>query len=261
MKDAMSEQVGAEEKVSITLPGNGGNLRGDIDRRAGDFVVLWVHGLGSHRGGEKAVAIRDECRRRGWSFAAFDFRGHGESSGDMLGLTTSRLLDDLKAIRQFLAQQGLTKIGVIGSSMGGYAAAWSVRQSPSSILGCVFLAPAFRFLERRWQSLRPEQQRHWHQSGRFRVKNDWIDLELGYGLIEELDQYRFHALTQDWMIPALLFHGYLDTVVPWHESRDFFEAADFPHLELRLFRNGDHRLTAYKQEIAESAARFFLQQQ
>jgi len=39
-----------------------------------DFVVVWVHGFGSHRGGEKSEAVRDECTRRGWPFAAFDFR-------------------------------------------------------------------------------------------------------------------------------------------------------------------------------------------
>lgn len=26
-----------------------------------EFAVLWVHGFGSHRGGEKAAAVRAEC--------------------------------------------------------------------------------------------------------------------------------------------------------------------------------------------------------
>ena len=243
----------------IELPIQGGHLCGDLDRRYGDFAILWIHGLGSHRGGEKAVAVRDECQHRGWSFAAFDFRGHGESSGDILELTASRLLADLQAIRDFLAAQGLQQLGLVGSSLGGFAAAWSARQIPESVIGCVFLAPAFRFLERRWQSLDAEQQAAWRDSGRFRLHNDWIDVELGYGLIEEQPLYRLEALAHGWAIPTLLFHGYNDTVVPWQESRDFFEAAETSCLELHLFRDGDHRLTAYKQEIAESVGRFFQQ--
>src|SRR4051812_28070683 len=91
----------------IQLPLTGGHLAGDwVDGTAppADFAVLWVHGFGSHRGGEKAAAVRAECARRGWAFAAFDFRGHGASGGTMHDLRASRLLDDLETIRNFLAE-------------------------------------------------------------------------------------------------------------------------------------------------------------
>src|SRR5215212_6244659 len=88
-----------------------------------DFAVVWVHGFGSHRGGEKAEAIRAECARRGWAFAAFDFRGHGESSGAMHELRASGLLEDLGVVRDFLAERGHTRLGLVGSSMGGFASA------------------------------------------------------------------------------------------------------------------------------------------
>src|SRR5579885_1451629 len=101
----------------------GGRLAGDYLPGSGPFAVVWVHGFGSHRGGEKSAAVRAECARRGWPFAAFDFRGHGASSGDMLGLSSSRLLDDLDAVRRFLAGRGHTRPGLVGSSMGGFAAA------------------------------------------------------------------------------------------------------------------------------------------
>src|SRR5258708_5906090 len=86
-----------------------------------DFAVMWVHGFGSHRGGEKAAAVCAECARRGWAFAAFDFRGHGASSGTMRELRASRLIEDLAAVRDFLAARGHTRLGLVGSSMGGFA--------------------------------------------------------------------------------------------------------------------------------------------
>src|SRR6478752_10699500 len=79
-----------------------------------DFAVVWVHGFGSHRGGEKSESLQQECARRGWTFAAFDFRSHGESSGAMDELRASRLVEDLSAIREFLALRGHTRLGLVG---------------------------------------------------------------------------------------------------------------------------------------------------
>src|SRR5262245_31189344 len=170
----MTDSTTNPETVRLTLPG-GEHLTGDYLPTSGanpDFVVLWVHGFGSRRGGEKALALREECGRRGWAFAAFDFRGHGESGGTMHQLRASGLLDDLDAIRQFLAGRGHARLGLVGSSMGGFAVAWFTRQNPAAALGCVFLAPAFHFLFRRHESLTPEQLAEWQRTDRLRVKND-----------------------------------------------------------------------------------------
>src|SRR5437868_3976202 len=81
------------DAVSVSVPGRG-RLAGDYQagRTAGGFAVVWVHGFGSHRGGEKAAAVRAECGRRGWAFAAFDFHGHGASDGAMHELRASGLI-------------------------------------------------------------------------------------------------------------------------------------------------------------------------
>src|SRR5262245_12617841 len=73
------------------------------------FAVVWVHGFGSHRGGDKSEAVRAECARRGWTLAAFDFRSHGESTGAMHELRASRLIEDLVSIRDWLAERGHTR--------------------------------------------------------------------------------------------------------------------------------------------------------
>jgi pimeloyl-ACP methyl ester carboxylesterase len=236
-----------------------GTLSGDYQPAAADpeFAVVWVHGFGSHRGGEKAAALRAECGRRGWALAAFDFRGHGTSSGAMHELRASRLLEDLAAVRGFLAAHGHTRLGLVGSSMGGFAAAWFAVRHPESVAGCVLLAPGFRFTTKRWELLSPAEREEWHRTGRLRVTNEWVDTEIGYGLVEERDQFRPADLAGQWNAPALLFHGLLDDVVPAADSLDFLRNAAYPAVELRLFRDGDHRLTAYKDEIAAEAGRFF----
>ena len=58
---------------------------------------LWVfvHGFVSHRRGEKALFFREQLQARGEAFASLDLTGHGDSDGDLFGLTMSRNLSDL----------------------------------------------------------------------------------------------------------------------------------------------------------------------
>jgi alpha-beta hydrolase superfamily lysophospholipase len=245
----------------ITIPvSTDGTLQGDYVAGTTNpaFVVLWVHGFGSHRGGEKAVAVREECVRRGWSFAAFDFRGHGTSSGTMHELRASRLLEDLTAIRSWLKDTCKhTQIGIVASSMGGFASAWSVVRNPDQVIGCVFIAPAFEFLERRWAHLTESQRVEWKRTDRLRVKTEWVETELGFGITEELDQFPYTDLTRAWKTPALIVHGAADNVIPDSESLLFLHQTAYSDVELHLLKAGDHRLTAFKEEIAEKVVRFF----
>ena len=242
--------------LALPLP-SGGHLVGDYRPGDGPFAVVWVHGFGSHRGGEKAAAVREACAARGWPFAAFDFRGHGDTGGPMRDLRASRLLDDLAAVRGFLVDRGHTRLGLVGSSMGGFAAAWFAVRNAGAVVGCVLLAPAFRFLHRRWDSLTHEQRDEWRRTDRLRVTNEWVDVEIGYGIVEERDQFRPDDLAAAWTTPALIFHGWADDVVPAADSLAFLGEARYPDVELRLLKAGDHRLTAHKDEIAAEAVRFF----
>jgi pimeloyl-ACP methyl ester carboxylesterase len=56
---------------------------------------LYVHGLGSHRRGEKALYFARRFNALGWAFASVDLRGHGAADGRIEDLTMSRLLADV----------------------------------------------------------------------------------------------------------------------------------------------------------------------
>ncbi len=224
-----------------------------------DFAVLWVHGFGSHRVGEKAEAVRAQCERRQWAFASFDFRGHGDSSGTMLELRASNLLHDLAAVRAWLAARGHSRLGLVGSSMGGFASVWFAKQNHACVVGCVLLAPAFGFLQRRWNSLSPAEQAEWQRTGRRIVQNEWLTTEISIDLVAEREHFRPVDLTRTWCTPSLLFHGLADTVVPASDSLSFIEQVDYHHVELRLLKAGDHRLTAHKETIAAATGEFFAQ--
>jgi pimeloyl-ACP methyl ester carboxylesterase len=225
----------------------------------GAWAVLYVHGFTSTRSGEKADALESACTRYGWTFVSFDFRGHGESSGSLLELRGSGLLEDLDTVRKWLGSRGVERLCPVGSSMGGWAAAWFAVSRPETVPACVLIAPGFGFLRLRWDRMTETERNQWRDTGRLRIHGPWSDVEIGYGVVEERDQYPVGQLTARLTRPTLIFHGMLDDTVPYTNSLAFMELAAHPHIELRLFKNGDHRLLAFKDQMAEAACAFFQQ--
>src|SRR5262249_7128074 len=146
--------------VIVALAGNG-HLSGTIELTGTSDCVVYVHSFGSARDGAKATALQSACAGRGFSYAAFDFRGHGRSSGIMRDLRASGLLSDLEAVRDFLTSKGVTKLFPVGSSMGGFASSWFALRHPELVPAVVLMAPAFNFLQRRWHRLGEERRRAW----------------------------------------------------------------------------------------------------
>ncbi len=142
------------EQSRLSMP-DGGSLQAYLSF-AGEpapWALVFVHGFGSTRSGEKAEALEKACARRGWTFASFDFRGHGGSSGTLLELRGTGLLEDIAALQDHLIARGVRRLGLVGSSMGGWASAWFAARHPDSIIGCVLIAPALDFLRCRWAGL------------------------------------------------------------------------------------------------------------
>jgi uncharacterized protein len=244
--------------LRVPLP-SGGELDGYLSYQdhPGPDAVLYVHGLGSTRSGTKSEALEAACARRGWTFAAFDFRGHGRSSGSMLELSGSGLLADLDAAASDLGSRGIRRLFPVGSSMGGWATAWFALDRDLAVVPAVgLIAPAFRFMQLRWETLSPPEREAWRQSGRLRVRNQWVDIEIGYGIVEDIDRFPPGTLAARWKVPLLLYHGLADDTVPAADSIAFVQGTAFARVELRLLK-GDHQLLPYKDELAEEFCRFF----
>jgi pimeloyl-ACP methyl ester carboxylesterase len=246
------------DSVRLPLPGAGAiQVYVSYPDEPGDAAVVYVHGFGSTRTGVKAEALEAACARRGWTYASFDFRGHGQSTGTLLELRGSGLLKDLAALRDYLSERGVQRLCPVGSSMGGWTAAWFTLRHSDRVPGCVLIAPAFDFIHSRLTPLSEEERQRWQQTGRLRVRSEWVDAELGYGLVEEKEEFAVDRLAAGLTRPVLIFHGMRDDVVPYTGSLGLAEKATQTDVEVRLYKNGDHRLLAYKDEMAEAACAFF----
>lgn len=219
-------------------------------------VIVFAHGFGSIHSGDKATAIEAECVKRNWAFIACDFRGHGESDGVMNELLGSGLLEDLEAIVREAQKRVGGKLFLFGSSMGGWASAWFAARFPTQVAACAFVAPAFRFLE--WRNLTEADRAKWQRTGRHRVKNEFVDVEIGYGLIAEASNFKFETLATRFITPSIIFHGMADGIVPYTVSIDFASSCTAEEIDLVIIKGGDHRLNRDAKKLAWAACDFFV---
>ena len=238
------------EAITLTMPG-GEMLRGVYEFTKGTTttpVVIFAHGFCSTRGGEKSLALAEECARRGWSFAAVDFRGHGESDGRIFDLTGPQVLADLSTVVRYARVRASGPVFIVGSSMGGWAGAWLAVREPQQVQACAFIAPAFRFPE--LGELTDEDRAAWERDGRWRLRNRWIDVDVGWRLVAEAANFKLDELTAGFQKPLLIFHGMQDDSVPVAGSLEFAAAAASKVVELLIIKDGDHRLLDYRARMA-----------
>jgi len=215
-------------------------------------VAVFVHGLGSHRRGEKAVHIAERFRKLGWGFLSLDLRGHGESDGAMQNLSLSHCLEDLEAAIAWMPEGKVPRL-LIGSSMGGAVVLWFGLRHPDPDRQVALIAPSLHF-PGRFADLEPSEIEEWKQTGLRRFVSEWIDLKIGYGLVEDGANYRYERLVRDHMATTLILHGMDDRAVPWRESVAFAEQTRAGKVDLLLIKDGDHRMTAQKDYLFDAIA-------
>jgi pimeloyl-ACP methyl ester carboxylesterase len=255
----MSERTRHPLRLTTT---DGFTLRGHLSSlgTVGSVAVLFVHGFGSEAAGNKSQAVEAVCAVRGWTFAAVNLRGHGSSDGTLADLGSGSLLTDLEAIRVCLAGQGVKRLFLVGSSMGGFASAWFALRQPEVVIAVALIAPALGFLRGIMTRVGDEVGRAmWRQTGRLPVRNEGrgTDEELSWTVIEECDQYSLDELVARWRLPALVFHSLRDETVPAQVSIDFVSGVGVPAVELRLYADGDHRDPTDRDVLAAAVGDFF----
>ncbi len=223
-----------------------------------DCAILYLHGFGSCQDGEKAAFFRARTSASGMGFCSFDFQGHGTSGGTMLGLTASRNLADVAAVQTFLNTQGIRRIVLMGSSMGGACALWYAALHPENIVAAVHIAPALE-LEAgltRWAG--DEGMVRWQREGRLTFSHDLVTCDLSWRLIEDLRTFDRARLEANYQTPTLLLQGVHDSSVSWRAVVDFATQCTFEGIELHLFANGDHRLLAHLDHLWRLTHSFLL---
>jgi 3-oxoadipate enol-lactonase len=123
-------------QVLRSLP-DGGELLLDGEIAGDGPPVVLLHGLSATR--RNVVQGSRALLRRGYRLIAYDARGHGASS-PAPSYTYPDLIEDLEAV---LAEQGIDRVALVGSSMGAATAMAFAMRHPDRAAAVVQVTPAY----------------------------------------------------------------------------------------------------------------------
>lgn len=107
-------------------------------------VVIAAHGLLSSMASEKYLRLAGALTGRGIALCRFDFRGCGESGGDLAASTLSHRLRDLQAVIAWARRQPRCdgRLALMGSSMGGFLSVCAAAEDRGIAALATWAAPA-----------------------------------------------------------------------------------------------------------------------
>ncbi|MEZ4363570.1 MAG: YqiA/YcfP family alpha/beta fold hydrolase [Kofleriaceae bacterium] len=210
--------------------------------------VLYLHGFASGPASTKGVAFERFFAAHGIVIERLDLRRPS--------LQHLRLSSILATVDSSL--EGAERVVLIGSSLGGLAAARVAERDPR-VVALVLLAPAFRLMERWRARLGEEEWEGWRQRGWLEVHDFTTDrpTRVDFGFAE--DAAAIDAAGDGWpriTVPTLMFHGLRDDVVDIGLSRQVVAR----HPEVRLLElNDDHQLVDSLPRLLTETYEFLIQ--
>jgi fermentation-respiration switch protein FrsA (DUF1100 family) len=210
---ALREKEIAYQEI-ILLTSDGIRLEAWYTPPKNGALILTAHGYGARRS-EDFYALFAE---HGYGVLAWDFRGHGASSGDLVTMGYSEVLDVEAVLAYALAQPDVEHIGGWGGSMGGVTMIRAAARNPE-IEALVVDSP-------------------------FATLEDEMDLRVPYPLLRPLIRFfaeRETGLSPDMLRPVdeigsisprpvFIIQGMGDTMIPVNSADRLYKAADEPRL-------------------------------
>lgn len=176
-------------------------------------AVIYMHGFASGPSSTKAVHFDTKFKELGIEMVIPDLNHPSFES-----LTLTRQLNSVRELIEKVDHD--VPIVLIGSSMGGLIATLAA-QSRQTIAALILMAPGFG-IEKRWTRLVGEEGRiAWAANGVLDVYHyaTKSNQPLGYSFVKDLANYSTQELRIN--VPALVFHGTHDDVVPFEGSVNF----------------------------------------
>lgn len=205
--------------------------------------VVFLGGFASDMTGTKATFLADYCASRNISFLRFDYRGHGQSSGDFKeGCIGDWRADSLDIIDRLTDGPQI----LVGSSMGGWMALMTALARPERVAAFVGVAAAPDFTEDlMWDLFSPAQKRKIKKDGVIYDENAPPEerAPITWKLIEEGRNNLILREPLDLKIPVRLLQGMEDRDVPWTYAAKIADTLTTPDVRLTLIKDGDHRLS------------------
>ena len=216
----------------------------DSDRPA----LVWLGGYRSDMSGTKAIEMDALAGEQGLTAVRFDYSGHGVSGGDFAKGTISRWTEEALAV---IASAGVTKVVLVGSSMGGWIALRVIQEARRlnlafSVEGLVLIAPAPDFTSDLIEpSLTEAERQSLSERGYFEEPSEYSPEPNIFtrDLMEDGERNRVLTGLIETGCPVHILQGMKDPDVPYQHALKLMEFLPLDDVVLTLIRDGDHRLS------------------
>ena len=199
-----------------------------------DRVVMMIHGANGHRAdpGIKMLDLAREIVKAGYNVLMFDLRGHGKSEGKHISLGYYEQRDLLGAI-DYVKQRGMSKICIIGFSMGAATALMTAANCKH--IDAIIADSSFAYLA---DIVEP------HFSKKSRLPKFFIPLILFvakrvHGVDLSMPK-PIDAIRQFTKPPVLIIHGGQDKTVPVEHASILARASRNPDTRLWIVPEAEH---------------------
>lgn len=205
-------------------------------------LVVFLPGYMSDMTGSKAEALAAWAQAQGRAFVRLDYSGCGASGGDFLAGSIGRWTGDALAVINHVWPQG--EVLLVGSSMGGWIALNAGLALGSRLAGLIGIAAAPDFTV--WGlGIGEAERRQLDKQGWFARPSDYGPEPYRYSraLIEDAAAHLLLDGQIGITAPVRLLHGQRDDAVPWRLSLDIAARLTGNDVQVRLIKDGDHRLS------------------
>ncbi len=205
-------------------------------------VIVCSHGLLSAKESPKFVALGETMSKAGFCAVRFDFSGCGESPPRRAMSLVEARAHDLDAAIGFALKQPWSdgRIGLLGSSLGGFLSLLAANERPRVIQAAVCWATPFDI-----SGIHPDRERLEE------LRTVFPD---GFSLGSPTNLAAMGAVAR-----VLLIQGQLDNIVPWRDSVRIYERLRDPK-QLLLMRTADHRIgdDSWRKRAIQASLEWFL---
>ena len=231
------------KRFKFFISSNKKKIRYQFLNKEKDLFIIFFHGLMSDITGEKPSTFRKFCRKKKIGFLAFEYSGHGKSSGEFTSSNISKWTNDAKQLIKAKLKKNKSLI-FVGSSMGSWIALNLFPVFKKQIKGFVGISSAPEFLEKlMWKKFTKKIKKIIMTRKIYYLKKGEWTYPITKQLIMNGRKNKVLNKKINLNIPITLFHGLKDEIVPLMFSKKILKI--FPKAKKKLIKikNGDHSLS------------------
>lgn len=219
-----------------------------VTEGTGRDIVIWMHGITVNK--DEYLGFFSEgahyLAKEGFTSIRFDFRGHGESSGNSLDFSIVGQNLDAKAVIDYTKERfrnTRTRLHVVAASFGAPPAIFTAARYPHAIHKICLISPILSYErtflepETEWATeiFTQDQLQALDKEGKLLFAQDfWIDRRL----VEEMYIVRPDVALRELPQSVLIFHGDQDSMVPYDVTAEICRG--LAHVKLVTMHGVDH---------------------